>query len=505
MTSRETGSSAKGGFPLCLLVSSPTGTQSIAVLTPGTTYTIGRSPASDIHIEDPAASEQHATIIGGNPPTIVDLGSEHGTWVGNRRLAPLVQSPIPINATIVIGKTVARFAQSRPSGTYRLDLPLAGRTHDGTAAVPSPGAGSPPPELPTEPASEAMKRVHSLAILVAASNVSVLIIGDTGVGKEVLARTIHERSARRNRPLVSLNCAAIPENLLESELYGYEKGAFSGAVASKPGLFETADGSTLFLDEVGDLPLASQAKLLRVLDTREVQRLGAVRPRRVDVRVISATNRDLPAAIAQGLFRSDLYYRLNGMTIAVPPLRERPEDIVQLSMVFAAELSGGQPPRLTPEAVARLQACPWHGNARELKSVIHRALLLAQGSVIDVTHLEFNAAPSIATKRRSRASEAPRFPDTEPPTAAVADRLRFELEERERRKIREALQQTGGSQKAAAALLGVSRRTLIKRLERLGMPRPRKHVAAKRATSKPPKADPKPHALGRPNSQKPPR
>jgi transcriptional regulator with GAF, ATPase, and Fis domain len=296
-----------------------------------------------------------------------------------------------------------------------------------------------------------------------------------------MARIIHDRSPRGDRPLISLNCAAIPENLLESELFGHERGAFSGAVAAKPGIFETADGSTLFLDEIGDLPLPSQAKILRVLDTGEVQRLGAVRPCRVDVRVIAATNRDIHAEIAEGRFRSDLFYRLNGMTIAIPPLRERVEDIVPLSITLASELSDDAHPSFSPAAVARLQAHPWHGNVRELRTVIHRALLLARGGEIDVPHLVFDSLPPARPTLKSPPTEHAheRFPSSEPPTAAVAAKLHAELEDRERRKIARALEQAGGSQKGAAVLLGVSRRTLINRLERLGMPRPRKRPGAK--------------------------
>lgn len=460
--------------PLCLLVTAPDGKQAIAVLAPGTRYSIGSSRAADIRVDDPLVSEQHAVILGGPAPVLVDVGSEHGTWVGEERLRPHVHHVLTIDAVVTIGRTVARFARSQPSGTHRIDL----SPYETSASEPPPSEGgtlteSPPSGKP----SRAMRQLNALADLVAASSVSVLILGETGVGKEVMARTIHDRSPRRGRPLVSLNCAAIPENLLESELYGHERGAFSGAVSAKPGTFETADGSTLFLDEVGDLPLSSQAKLLRVLDTGEVQRIGAVRPTRVDVRVISATNRDLQSLIVQGRFRSDLYYRLNGMTIAIPPLRERREDIVHLSATFARELSQGEPPRFTPRALERLRAHPWHGNVRELRTVVHRALLLARGGEIDVGHLVLDVPPPATTAQPER-SELGGFDAAESPTAAVAARLQSELDERERRKIREALERCGGSQKGAAELLGISRRTLINRLERLEMPRPRKYTDA---------------------------
>jgi DNA-binding NtrC family response regulator len=466
--------------PLCLVVSAPDGTQSIAVLTPGTSYSIGHSAASDIRIDDPMVSENHAVIHGGDPAVIVDLGSEHGTVVSGEVLHPRVHHLVTQDSVVLLGQTVVRFARSHTSGTHRIDAP---------SLAPESGAyrwSSVPPRLSSGEAespmrSRVMRRLHSLAGLVAASNVSVLILGETGVGKEVMAHMIHDRSPRKDRPFVSLNCAAIPENLLESELFGHERGAFSGAVAAKAGIFETAEGSTLFLDEIGDLPLSSQAKILRVLDTGEVQRLGAVRPYRVDVRVIAATNRDIHAEIVEGRFRSDLFYRLNGMTIAIPPLRERVEDIVPLSVTLAGELSDDALPRFSPAAVARLQAHPWPGNVRELRTVIHRALLLARGAEIDVPHLVFDslapARPTLKSPPAERVHE--RFTTSEPPTAAVAAKLHAELEDRERRKIARALEQAGGSQKGAAVLLGVSRRTLINRLDRLGMPRPRKRIASK--------------------------
>jgi two-component system, NtrC family, response regulator AtoC len=466
--------------PLCLIVSAPGGAQSIAVLAPGTTYSVGRSPASDICIDDPRASEHHAVVRGGEPPTIVDLDSEHGTLVDGKKLGPGTECVITEDSAIVIGQTVVKLARSRSSGTHAIVAPEPGARQSGSYAS-SATHVIPAGELPSPLRSKVMRRVHGVAAAVAASNVSVLILGETGVGKEVMARMIHARSERKDRPLVSLNCAAIPENLVESELFGHERGAFSGAVATKPGIFEVADGTTLFLDEIGDLPLSAQAKLLRVLDTGEVRRLGAVRPCRVDVRVIAATNRDIQVEVANRRFRSDLFYRLNGMTIALPPLRQRLEDVLPLSTAFAAELSaGGAVPAFSPAAIARLEAHSWPGNVRELRAVIQRALLLARGEEIDVAHLVFDAllTPSESSAPLADERRALGFSASEPPTSAVAAKLHAELEGRERRRIVRALEQTGGSQKAAAELLGISRRTLINRLERLGVPRPRKHGAS---------------------------
>jgi transcriptional regulator with GAF, ATPase, and Fis domain len=335
-----------------------------------------------------------------------------------------------------------------------------------------------------------LRELHATAIQVASSDVSVLILGETGVGKELFARAIHEHSRRRDRPLYTVNCAAIPENLVESELFGHKRGAFSGAVTSKPGLFEAAHDSTLLLDEIGELPRTVQAKLLRVLEMGEVVRLGAVRSTRVDVRIVAATNRDLAQEIANGNFRADLFYRLNGMTLAIPPLRERPDDIPVLAAHFAARCVGGETNRLTDDALKALMQHPWPGNVRELRSVVERAVVLAGGGLIDASRLTFDPPPlgpehtvditvgrtdlMPMTQADVPASSGAAFRPQESSTGAVARELAAELDKRERRRIREALERAGGNQKDAASLLGISRRTLINRLERYGIARPRK-------------------------------
>jgi transcriptional regulator with GAF, ATPase, and Fis domain len=326
-----------------------------------------------------------------------------------------------------------------------------------------------------------MRSLYEFAKQVAQSNVRVLILGETGVGKELLARAIHDNSPRRRGPLVTLNCAAIPESLFESELFGYERGAFSGALSSKPGLFEAAHGSTIFLDEVAELPANVQPKLLRVLETGEVLRLGAVRPIHVDVRVVSATNRDLRADIVTGAFRADLFYRLNGISLSIPALRERAIDILELAQYFVADATGSTDPRFTPGAIEALCAYSWPGNVRELRSVIERAALLAQGGIIDVTHLLFEPPHDSETLRHAAAAL---IPDADTPTTFNESMIRStdvstetvlaELARLERRQIEEALERTGGNQKDAAKLLGISRRTLIRRLDRYRLTRPRK-------------------------------
>jgi len=290
-----------------------------------------------------------------------------------------------------------------------------------------------------------MQRVHALADRAAAGSINLLILGETGAGKEVLARRVHRLSPRAGRPFVCVNCAALSEALLESELFGHERGAFTGATQAKPGLLETAPGGTVFLDEVGELPAALQAKLLRVIETRELTRVGSVRPRRIDVRFIAATNRDLEAEVSRGSFRRDLYFRLNGMTLSLPPLRARPREIPALCRLFLRELAPAAgrktPPRLTAEALAQLCAHPWPGNVRELRNAIERALLLAPGDELGVEHLPAAAPP------------------------APAD---------ERERILAALEACAGNQSRAARQLGISRKVLLARLDAWGVKRPRK-------------------------------
>ncbi|HEX8952592.1 MAG TPA: sigma 54-interacting transcriptional regulator, partial [Polyangia bacterium] len=237
----------------------------------------------------------------------------------------------------------------------------------------------------------AMRSVRRLASQVAASDLCVLILGETGVGKEVMAETLHRMSPRASRKFLRLHCAAFTETLLESELFGHERGAFTGAQTSKPGLFETANGGTVLLDEIGELPMATQVKLLRVIEEKKVLRVGGVEPRPIDVRFVAATNRDLEAEMAAGRFRSDLYFRLNGVTLWIPPLRERREEIESLTRQFVTDacrrLNRADEPELTVDAVQRLRAYAWPGNARELRNTIERAVLLCGRGPIRSEHL----------------------------------------------------------------------------------------------------------------------
>jgi len=249
-------------------------------------------------------------------------------------------------------------------------------------------------------ADDRMTALHELVTRVAAADISVLLQGETGVGKEVIAERIHAGSTRAQKPFLKLNCAALTETLLESELFGHEKGAFTGATASKPGLLEVAEGGVIFLDEVGELHASTQAKLLRVLDERKLLRVGGLVPRPIDVRIVSATNRDLEAEVARNAFRLDLLYRLNAMAIIIPPLRERVNEIKPLAVTFLRALAAKhnrEPPRLTDDALALLRSYAWPGNVRELRNVIERAMVLSTGDTIGVADL-----PTRKCARRSR-------------------------------------------------------------------------------------------------------
>jgi DNA-binding NtrC family response regulator len=311
----------------------------------------------------------------------------------------------------------------------------------------------------TEPVicvEESMRRLQALAERAAGGDISVLILGETGVGKEVLARAIHAGSARADRPMVSVNCAALSPSLLESELFGHERGAFTGAGQAKPGLLETAPGGTVFLDEIGELPPALQVKLLRVIETREMLRVGGVRARKIDVRFLAATNRDLEAEVSRGGFRRDLYFRLNGMSLTIPPLRERSRDLPLLARAFVASLSRGPAPRISEAAMEALQAHGWPGNVRELRNAIERALVLCDGPALLPEHLP------------TPVPFAP--PDSEGPPEPRAPALVDE----ERVRILAALAACGGNQSRAARQLGISRKVLIARLDRYGVARPRR-------------------------------
>jgi two-component system, NtrC family, response regulator AtoC len=357
----------------------------------------------------------------------------------------------------------------------------------------------------------AMDRLRKLVERVANSELSVILNGETGVGKEVLAREFHRKSDRRDKPFVGLNCAALTETLLESELFGHERGAFSGAVATKPGLFEVADKGTVFLDEIGEMSLSIQAKLLRVLEERTVLRVGGLAPRPIDVRFLAASHRDLEAEVDAHRFRQDLYFRLNGITLEIPPLRERAGEIEGLAVGFIADScrrSKRETPTLSREALQLLRGYAWPGNIRELRNIIERAVVLCQGNRILPEHLprerlERSRAPkpvpdafaaisssgsdentsATGTAGTAGAPVARRPMEIEdvntmpvglrkPPS--LQDNLKDAVHDFERDRIIDALRQSAGNQTKAAEMLGISRRTLLNRLDQFNLPRPRK-------------------------------
>jgi transcriptional regulator with GAF, ATPase, and Fis domain len=308
--------------------------------------------------------------------------------------------------------------------------------------------------------SGSMRDVMKLVAKVAPANSTVLIYGETGTGKEVISRAIHEESRRREGPFIAINCAAIPENLIESELFGHEKGAFTGAVARKIGQFERAQGGTLFLDEIGDLPLILQPKLLRALQEREVMRVGGDAPVSVDVRIIAATHRDLSRSVQEKTFREDLFWRLNVFPILLPPLRARATDVPLLAEHFlrrVAKENETAPKQLSPEAMHALTAYPWPGNVRELQSVIERATLLADGEEIRLQDLPVEVRAPAAKVTLSGQIEF-EIPDQG-----------FVFEELERQVIARAMERSGGVIARAAKMLGMTYRTLQYRLEKFGL------------------------------------
>jgi transcriptional regulator with GAF, ATPase, and Fis domain len=474
-------------------------------LQPGQTVRIGRRRESDIIVEHPGASREHAIIYGGDPPSIEDLGSSNGTKVQGNRIASNSRISLPAGSVVEVAGTIVHVRRGSA-------LPAdEDSQHDAKSVT----AGTKRRRVVMQ--DRRMTDLYALAERVAASSMSVLVLGETGAGKELLAEHLHVASPRRDRPFLRVNCAALAEGVLASELFGHEKGAFTGAHATKIGLFETANGGTVFLDEIGELSQETQAKLLRVLETGEVTRVGSHQPRQIDVRIVSATNRDLRELTGRGRFRSDLFFRLNGVSLVIPPLRDRPLDIIALAEFFVdrcAAMMTAAPPVLSEDAKTLLLRYRWPGNVRELKNAIERAVVLTPGSVLEASSFQLDFAhhggsgsastiPVSATGsgavessalldrltggsvaepsrdgarlgdaldrgRGPRSSSAGRFK-----AARRTEQLRAELHRAERERILEALQQAG-NQAGAAKLLGISRRALIYRLEAYDIPRPRK-------------------------------
>jgi transcriptional regulator with GAF, ATPase, and Fis domain len=425
---------------------------------------IGRASHCDLRLSTPSVSREHAVVHAGSPPLLEDLGSSNGTWLDGTQLNPHERARLGTGHVIQLGDALVVMQPPLLPGLPDVASEAAVREDYGNES--------------------AIERLSRLVELVATSTLPVILHGETGAGKEVTAERIHASSARATAPYLKLNCAAFADSMVESELFGHERGAFTGATQAKVGLFEAARGGTVLLDEVTELSLPIQAKLLRALGNREVLRVGATKPTPIDVRFIAATNQDFASLVASGRFRADLYFRLNGITLHIPPLRERRSEIMPLAHEFAALAAaqlGRKPPSIDRNAERFLMSYGWPGNVRELKNMIERATLLARGSSIGAAHLEADslsrpdAAPASSARASTQALASAPAPAAAAPRAREQNgELRQELRDIERERIVEAMSQAGGNQTLAARLLGISRRALITRLDNFKLPRPRK-------------------------------
>jgi transcriptional regulator with GAF, ATPase, and Fis domain len=483
----------------------------------GKVLSVGRGEDNAIRVECPSVSRSHLELH----PTldgleVEDLGSSNGTILIRASDGGNKQEPLRANE-----RQSMRVGDALKVGSALISLQARRRSLPPQKSSLRAIGG---PRILIDPV---VKQAYELITRAAATEISVLILGETGAGKEAMAETVHQRSPRGAGPFLLLNCAALSETLLESELFGHEKGAFTGAHSSKAGLLESTAGGTVFLDEIGELSLGTQAKLLRVLEERSVLRVGSTKPRRIDVRFVTATNRDLTREVRAGRFRGDLYYRISGVVVRIPPLRERPTEIEPLARHFLEEFCAqmSQPvPELTPGAVEALLGYEWPGNVRELKNVMERAVLLAGTGAVVREHVlpeptlfrdhagaggllaandldestqviarprEFlGGASGEPSRRRSRAPESvrsSRSPDSRRSRAPESRRGRGlsaappssrsregGSEDEQRERLIRALEACGGNQTRAAELLGISRRTLINRLDRWKLPRPQK-------------------------------
>ena len=427
----------------------------------GSDVVLGRDPAADVSVPDRLMSRRHCTLLLRNGRySLRDLGSANGTFVNG---LPVQERALEHGDRIRLGESVLMFVRAAfPATAENVDVPSAvddrttriptgasdrARTDPGAeGTLPLMGSGVLPPVVMIGE-SPAIRQVHERIARIAASDYTVLITGETGTGKELAARAIHQRSARAARPFVAINCAALTEALLESELFGHERGAFTGAHAQKKGKFELADRGTIFLDEVGELAPALQAKLLRALQQHEFERVGGTRTVRVDVRVVAATNRDLGGEVAAGRFRQDLWYRLNVVTLVVPPLRERREDLPVLARYFATAAAEGRRIELSDEAIDALTRYDWPGNVRQLENVIARAVVLGASDRIELQ----DVSEEVAARDAGAQSEGASF--------------HAGVREVKRRMILDAIDRSGGNYTAAARLLGLNP-TYLHRLAR---------------------------------------
>ncbi|AUX26743.1 ATPase AAA [Sorangium cellulosum] len=405
---------------------------------PGPEASVGLGRECDLVLKDPTVSRRHLVVrIEGERIRVIDDGSRNGTLVDGVAVRDAYARP---DAAIVVGGTTLRLRMLSDV----IELPLSHRERFGGMLGPS----------------VAMRRLFAVLERVVLTDATVLVEGETGTGKELVAEAVHEESPRHGGPFVVFDCSAVSATLIESELFGHVKGAFTSAVSERPGAFEAADGGTLFLDEIGELPLDLQPKLLRVLERREVRRVGSNVARRVDVRVVAATNRNLAREVERGRFREDLYYRLAVIQVTVPPLRERQGDIPLLVRHFERELGSraGSPPALSEEAVAALAARSWPGNVRELRNAVARALSLGTAG----------SAGGPPAPGAARDGDAPGAPAVDLGEPLLAGRERV-AEAYERAYLDAALKQTGGNVSRAAELARVNRKFIQRAMKRYGL------------------------------------
>jgi transcriptional regulator with PAS, ATPase and Fis domain len=395
-------------------------------------FLVGTGEAADLVLHDPTVSREHLTLILDHDGLVLkDGASRNGTHIGGARIREIVLTG---DAVLTLGKTV--LAVQLDSGLS--DIPVATRETFGDAF----GASTP------------MRHVFAMLERAAATEVTVLLEGESGVGKEVLARAVHDESPRRDGPFVAVDCGAIPAGLIESELFGHVKGAFTGAAQDRVGLFGQADGGTIFLDEIGELPLDMQPRLLRVLELREVRPVGARDTRKIDVRILAATNRNLADQVAAGEFRKDLFYRLSVARVVVPPLRDRVDDIDRLATMFLRRALGSADAEVAPDIASMLRSHRWPGNVRELKNVIDRHALMG---VVDRKSLFDGEAPTGANVSHDLWS------------MAFHDARRTLLDDFERTYLTRALAAAGGVVIRAAERTGIPRPTFYRMIERLGL------------------------------------
>ncbi|PRQ04534.1 Transcriptional regulatory protein ZraR [Enhygromyxa salina] len=426
--------------------------------------TVGRSAVNDLVLTDTSVSGTHLQITLGDKRGIVlrDLESTNGTLLQGLRVREAYIEP---GATISLGKTDILFLSAD-----EIEVPLSGQDHFGALWGASP----------------AMREVFAILEKVAPTDMSVMIGGQTGTGKELVARALHDESSRAEAPFVVLDCGSLPRELAEAAILGHKKGSFTGAIGDRPGAFEEADGGTLFLDEVGELPLDLQPKLLRVLDRREVQRIGESQVRKVNVRVVAATHRDLRQMVGQGQFREDLYFRLSVMTVDLPPLRDRADDILLLANKFLEDFARvhGRAPQLNDDAKAILLDEPWPGNVRQLKNAIERAAHLSHNLVIEPAdlHLGRREGRPAAKKFGSEDEAAASQTDGELPEEIYAmpfkEAKSVIVDDFERAYFKRLLAKTDNNLSRASAEAGITRYYLRELLKRLGMHKSSKKKAA---------------------------